>query len=78
MCCSYNPNKSNIARHLDTLRKSLDLYSVYYENTISLGDFNVSIADPHMEYFCESNIDLKVLLNIQPVLKIWKILPVLI
>ena len=28
VCCSYNPNKSNISRHLDTLRKSLDLYSV--------------------------------------------------
>ena len=26
VCCSYNPNKSNISRHLDTLRKGLDLY----------------------------------------------------
>ena len=52
--CSYNPNKSNISRHLDTLRKSLDLYSVLYENTILIGVFNVSIDDPHMESFCES------------------------
>ena len=41
-------------RHLDTLRKSLDLYSAHYENTILIGDFNVSIDDPHMESFCES------------------------
>ena len=54
VCCSYNPNKSNISRHLDTLRKSLDLYSAHYENTILIGDFNVSIDDPHMESFCES------------------------
>ena len=54
VCCSYNPNKSNMSRHLDALRKSLDLYSAHYENTILIGDFNVSIDDPHMEYFCES------------------------
>ena len=54
VCCSYNPNKSNISRHLDTLRKSLDLYSAHYENAILIGDFNVSIDDPHMEYFYES------------------------
>ena len=41
-------------RHLDTLRKSLDLYSAHYENTILIGDFNVSIDDPHIESFCES------------------------
>ena len=54
MCCSYNPNKSNISRHLDTLRKSFDLYSDHNENTILIGDFNVRIDDPHMKSFCES------------------------
>ena len=54
VCCSHNPNKSNISRHLHTLRKSLDLYSVHYENAILIGDFNVSIDDPHIESFCES------------------------
>ena len=53
MCCSYNPNKSNISRHLDTLGKSLDLYSAHYENTILI-DFNISINDTHTESFCES------------------------
>ena len=52
--CSYNPNKSNISRHLDTLRKSLDLYSTHYENTILIGDFNISIDDPYMASFRES------------------------
>ena len=54
VCCSCNPNKSNISRHLDTLRKSLDLCSPNYENTILIVDFKVSIDDPHMESFCES------------------------
>ena len=54
MCCSYDPNKSNISRHLDALRKSLDLYLAHYENTILIGDFNVCINDPRMESFCES------------------------
>ena len=54
VCCSYNRNKSYISRHLDTLRKSLDLYSAHYENTILIGDFNFSIDDTHMESFCES------------------------
>ena len=54
MCCSYNPNKSNNSRHLDTLRNSLDLYWAHYENTILIGDFSASIDDPHMESFCKS------------------------
>ena len=73
VCCSYNPNKSNISRHLDTLRKSLDLYAAHYENTILIGDFNVSIDDPHIDYFL-NGIDLKALLKILPVLKILKVL----
>ena len=54
MYCSYDPNKSNISRHADKLRKSLDLYSAYYKNIILLGEFNISIDDTHMESFCES------------------------
>ena len=54
MCCSYNPNKSNISRHLDTLKKSLDLYSAHYGNTNLIGDFNDGIDDLHVESFSES------------------------
>ena len=53
VCCSYNPNKSKISRHLDTLRKTLDLYSPHYGNNILIGDFNVSINDPHKKSFCK-------------------------
>ena len=53
MCCSYNPNKSNISSYFDTLRKALDLYSTRYENTTLLGDSNVSIVDLHMKSFYE-------------------------
>ena len=73
VCCSYNPNKSNIFRHLDTLRKSLDLYSAHYENTILIEDFNVSIDD-HIWNLFVNRIGLKVLLKILPVLKIRKVL----
>ena len=40
--------------HLETLRKSLDLYSANYENITLLGEFNVYIKNPFMETKCES------------------------
>lgn len=55
--CLYNPNKSNISIYFDTLkkiRKNLGSQSAHYENTILLGDFSLSIEDPHMEHFRES------------------------
>ena len=52
--CVVLKTKANISRHLDTLSKSLDLYSGHYENTILIGDFNVSIDDPQIKSFCES------------------------
>ena len=54
VCCSYNPNKNNISRHLEAVRRSLDIYSALYENTILVGDFNVDVNDPVMGFFCES------------------------
>ena len=54
VCCSYNPKKYNIPRHLDTLKKNLDLYSAHYENDILIGDFNVSINDLRVESSCKS------------------------
>ena len=38
--CSYNPDKSNIVNHLNTISRSLDIYSTKYENIVLLGDFN--------------------------------------
>ena len=60
-------------RHLDTLRKSLGLYSAHYENTILIEDFNVSIDD-HIWNLFVNRIGLKVLLKTLPVLKIRKVL----
>ena len=54
VCCSYNPSKNNISSHLEALRRSLDIYSALYKNTILVGDFNVDVNDPIMGFFCES------------------------
>ena len=52
--CSYNPIKNNVRNHLQRLRKSLNLYSVKYENIFWIRDFNVTPKESHMETFCES------------------------
>ena len=38
--CSYNPQKSTITKHLDTLGKNLDFYSTNHEKYVLLGDYN--------------------------------------
>ena len=43
--CSYNPYKSNIRKHLDAIRKSLDALSTKYENIVLLGDFSTYVVD---------------------------------
>ena len=58
MNCSYNPHKSEIKKHLATLRTSLDLCSSKYEKILILGDFNVEIKEANMKSFCE-NYNLK-------------------
>ena len=68
LCCSYNPNKSNISRHLDTLRKSLDLYSAHYENTIQQ-EISTLVSMICIWNLFVNRIGLKFLLTIQPVLK---------
>ena len=41
LCCSYNPEKSNIAKHLKNICMTLKKLSATYENLILLGDLNV-------------------------------------
>ena len=45
-----------ISSHLKALRRSLDIYSALYENTILVGDVNVNVDvnDPIMGFLCES------------------------
>ena len=51
LSCSYNPNRINIENHIDTLSKSLALYSSSYENIILVGDFNVYVEEICMSGF---------------------------
>ena len=50
LCFSYNPHKSNIANHLESICKTLDKISATYDNLILLGDFNV---EPEEESIAE-------------------------
>ena len=48
----YNPNKSQISKHLEILEKSLCHYSSMYDNVLLLGDFNCEIGEESMNDFC--------------------------
>ena len=50
-CCSYNPNKNNISKHLRGLNKGLDTYISQYDNIMLLGDLNAESSDPVMNDF---------------------------
>ena len=51
-CCSCNPNKNNISKHLHCLSKGLDICISQYDNIMLLGDLNVEISDPVLNNFC--------------------------
>ena len=51
-CCSCNPNKNNISKHLHCLSKGLDTYISQYDNIMLLGDLNVESSDPVLNDFC--------------------------
>ena len=51
---SYNPNKSNIYSHLESLSRNLDLFSSKYDSYLVVGDFNVSAEEANIKNFCES------------------------
>ena len=55
LSCSYNPNRENIENHLETLSKSVALYSSSYENLIINGDFNVCVEEICMSGFCDTS-----------------------
>ena len=48
LCCSYNPDKSNIANYLENICKTLDKLNSTYDNLVLLGDFN---AEPEGKHF---------------------------
>ena len=51
-CCSYNPNKNNILKHLHCLSKGLDANISQYDNIMFLEDPNVEGSDPVLNDFC--------------------------
>ena len=51
-CCSYNPNKNNIFKHLHYLSKSLDKYIGQHDNILLLVHLNVESSDPVLNNFC--------------------------
>ena len=52
LCCSYNPNKLFITKHLAGIGRNQDLFSSNYDNFILLGDFNSGPCEQPMRNFC--------------------------
>ena len=50
---SYDPNKSNIYSHLESLSRNFVLYSSKYDNYLVVGDFNVSVDEANLKKFWE-------------------------
>ena len=51
----YNPNKSFLSNHLESLNRITDEYSKQYQNFLFLGDFNASVSEKCLEEFCPLN-----------------------
>ena len=54
LCCSYNPNKNNIAGHLHHLKYALESYLTDYDNILVLGDLNSESSEPYLNDFCDA------------------------
>ena len=62
-CCSYNPNRNNISKHLHCLSKGLDTCISQYDNIMLLGDLDVESSDPILNDFVMFTIYLALLKN---------------
>ena len=52
LCCSYNPNKTFITKHLAEIGRNQDLFSSKFDNFILLRDFNSELCEQPMRDFC--------------------------
>ena len=52
LCCSYNPNKTFITKHLAEIGRNRALFSSKHDNFILLGDFNSEPCEQPMRDFC--------------------------
>ena len=53
LCCSYNPDRRFISKHLIYIGKNLDLLSTNYDNILLLGDFNAEVENNFLQEFCD-------------------------
>ena len=51
ICCSYNPNKHYISKHIEALSKSIHLFPSNYENLPLMGDFNAGLGNAVLKDF---------------------------
>ena len=63
ICCSCNPDKHNISKHIKGLSKSIDLFSSNYENVLLMGDFNAGLDNAVLKDFCNLTNNLTNLIN---------------
>ena len=52
LCCSYNPHKALMEKHMNELGKALDNYLHKYDHILLIGDFNSEISERSMHDFC--------------------------
>ena len=55
LCCSYNPNRTNVSAQLEQIWKASDVSSKKYENILLMGDYNVDVKETNMKAFCNQN-----------------------
>ena len=52
LCCSYNPNKLQIASYIQEISNGIDTYVHKYKNILIMGDFTVDVKDVSLQLFC--------------------------
>ena len=52
LCCSYNPNKLQVASHIQEISNGIDAYFSKYENILIMGHFNVDVKEVNLRLFC--------------------------
>ena len=52
LCCSYNPNKLQVASHIQEISNGIYAYCNKYENILIMGDFNVDVTEASLLLFC--------------------------
>ena len=51
--CNYNPHKTRIKEHLESISKEIESHSSKYDNFLLLGDFNSEPTEEAMKSFCQ-------------------------